>query len=871
MSLARPATTPRLRRLALPLLLLALVLLAGAVAAPPSRAADPVQITDGVLNWGVKASWRQYAKEPVVMAGGVTKRVDGTFAFPIESGTYDPATRTTTIQAKGTLQWQSHWYPSESSLYPPPAGWTGSLELFVLDVTITDPQLTIGPNGSQLTVEAISRKATTWELVDLGRVPLADLDPSAPTVSTTVAGGTTTWTGIPAALTAQGAGGVFGGNYAVGTIVDPVGFTYTGDGGAPDFSERWTAPDSTGLDPAVNGVWEPVMSGNGSLPLWVDADRGILHEQLQSTGDWRAFDLRAGTVLGAPSTPSAAARSYSFIDTTRGVRYFSSTGTTRIDRTLRWDVDAKAYVEAPLAAPFTVFAPVGMLWDTPRDRAIGITLVVPDGVSATDYEAQQWWLATYTRQSDGSFAEQRYRLPNGPAGWNQNWYVPPAATNTAAIPPVAVAPDGSIILTRSAVQSPQAGVTAAPLTEKRAQRIVLDAGTATVSEIPGTEIALADLVQRGFTSVFTSSDGHVSFVAPGFFTVPTGVLQYQLAGGALTKIGRLDVTQGRTTLVAGDPVNGTIWIEEPRAQKLSGVRDARLVYSKVLTTINTRLSALGVLPDHDVWYQSSDGTPATFVASTYGWARLHFTGFSPKATQQPAAASVSLTADEASEAVTFTAAATGTPAPTRRWQVKRPGTGRFTDIPGATGASLAVTAERGMGGSQYRAVFTNAAGELATDAATLAVAYAPRLTGTLADVTVTEGGRGVRGPARRQPGADGHLAAPHRRLLDGDRPRQRRLRDRRRDAHRPGDERPPERDAAARPADQHGRDRVLAGGDADRAPGGGDPAGGPGARRGAPGLERQRGAAEGAAHRGQQLLLRRGLRRRAGDLRRELR
>jgi hypothetical protein len=75
---------------------------------------------------------------------------------------------------------------------------------------------------------------------------------------------------------------------------------------------------------------------------------------------------------------------------------------------------------------------------------------------------------------------------------------------------------------------------------------------------------------------------------------------------------------------------------------------------------------------------------------------------------------------------TFTAAATGQPAPTVKWQVltdKAPG---WVDVPGATGGTLSVPAVRlGQSGWQYRAVFTNAASSAISSLATLTVSALP--------------------------------------------------------------------------------------------------------------------------------------------------
>jgi autotransporter passenger strand-loop-strand repeat protein len=67
--------------------------------------------------------------------------------------------------------------------------------------------------------------------------------------------------------------------------------------------------------------------------------------------------------------------------------------------------------------------------------------------------------------------------------------------------------------------------------------------------------------------------------------------------------------------------------------------------------------------------------------------------------------------------VTFSASATGSPTPTVQWQVSTGGA--FTDIPGATSTTYSFTATASLNGSQYRAVFTNSAGQAVTSAATL--------------------------------------------------------------------------------------------------------------------------------------------------------
>lgn len=93
----------------------------------------------------------------------------------------------------------------------------------------------------------------------------------------------------------------------------------------------------------------------------------------------------------------------------------------------------------------------------------------------------------------------------------------------------------------------------------------------------------------------------------------------------------------------------------------------------------------------------------------------------PAITKQPASVTGALGAT-----VTLTAAASGVPAPTVRWQ--RLGS-TWVDVPGATSTSLAVKLSATTDGARYRAVFTNATGVATTSAATVTVkAQAPKVT-----------------------------------------------------------------------------------------------------------------------------------------------
>ncbi|MEQ1678012.1 MAG: reprolysin-like metallopeptidase, partial [Chitinophagaceae bacterium] len=90
-------------------------------------------------------------------------------------------------------------------------------------------------------------------------------------------------------------------------------------------------------------------------------------------------------------------------------------------------------------------------------------------------------------------------------------------------------------------------------------------------------------------------------------------------------------------------------------------------------------------------------------------------------------------------AVSFTAAGTGTPAPTFQWQVSTIAVPAFTNIGGATSATYTIAATTlAMNGDQYRCVLTNSCGSVNTTAATLTVNSSITISTNPVPVTVCE-------------------------------------------------------------------------------------------------------------------------------------
>lgn len=221
--------------------------LLGLFSAAPAGAAEPVAISAGAgADWGVKASFRSYIAGPIAngsteVSEGASINSNGTFHFPVASGSYDPETRSTVVQFSGQVHFSGH------------AG--------QLDLRIWNPRVEITPEGGALYAEVASRSLQEGaSVVTYPNAKLADLDVDSvdPVVDST----TTTWTALPATLDEQGVE-PFAGFYAAGTALDPFTFGYDGTGGKPE-AEDWTAPGTPLLGLTAAGT---VPAGVGHLAI----------------------------------------------------------------------------------------------------------------------------------------------------------------------------------------------------------------------------------------------------------------------------------------------------------------------------------------------------------------------------------------------------------------------------------------------------------------------------------------------------------------------------------------------------------------------------------------------------------------------------
>ena len=107
----------------------------------------------------------------------------------------------------------------------------------------------------------------------------------------------------------------------------------------------------------------------------------------------------------------------------------------------------------------------------------------------------------------------------------------------------------------------------------------------------------------------------------------------------------------------------------------------------------------------------------------------------PVVTTQPAPSNVN-----AGATASFSAKASGTPAPTVQWQLSTDGGAQWTTISGATGTAYTTPVTTAAdSGNQYRAIFTNGAGSATTNAASLTVVIPPAVVTQPASQSVVAG------------------------------------------------------------------------------------------------------------------------------------
>ena len=813
--------------LLLPTLVLSLLGWQGGVAV---AADEPVEIAEApALTWGFKQSWRIYAPEPTVAGGAAVVPDAGAapyqLAWTFAVGQLRRRDRHDGPALRRAASTGSSTRPRSRASRLRRAT-AGPMDIHVLDVTLSDPIVTISGDGPRSRSRRAAASSTRGSWSTSGRVDVVGLDVGD--VTPAVAGGVTSWTGIPAA-TAGSSNEVFAGNYPTGRAVDAVGFSYSGPGGAPDFSEDFDAPGSAKLELAGQPDRHHRRQ-RGAVRAMVDRPRPP-HRPLPHPVDvgganewtYRAFSLDTLQEVGEPLVLPDAERvaSETLFDSTSGRLFYARASDAETQRWIRFDADQGQYELGTLDAPIPVAGPPSLMWDAVGQRAFNIDLTIPDGVSEDDVDAWEWKLYTYAEQQDGSWTRKTYDLPSFPPGLNLFGYAFNTFLNT---PMGAGAADGSLILLGDIQVSLDPEVPD-PATVPGAYRIVFDedGDSVSVSPIEGTEVPNGGA--HLFTTLQRGPGGELVLMRPESATAPTVQTLSVAADGSGAQasppvsVPGLDTTDGNAFAV--DRQDGTIWLGGWQSQRIVGIRDGEVIADQFFAERHPARRPVIAGADHAVYAQTNDGSPPVFGGSPiYGFGRFDVLGPSPTVTQQPQPARSSWAWASSPRAVSLAPRPRrAAPQPSRRWQVKLPGASRFADLDGETGRDA-----RGRGHARPRRRAVPGAVRERGGADRHRNRRRSRSPTHRASPSTCEhvGDRGRRTPSsgdargRSRPGRD--LAAPGRRLLAEHRRGRRRLHDRGRDADGEGHQRRPERRAVPRQGLERRRDRLLEDRQADGQP-----------------------------------------------------
>ncbi len=142
--------------------------------------------------------------------------------------------------------------------------------------------------------------------------------------------------------------------------------------------------------------------------------------------------------------------------------------------------------------------------------------------------------------------------------------------------------------------------------------------------------------------------------------------------------------------------------------------DAGATFADIAGATSTTLTGTAAYDDSGNEYRARFTNAAG--SATSAAATLTVRGIAPAVTEQPQPASVA-----AGAAYTFTAAASGVPAPAVQWQVSADGGSTYQNVAGATATTLHGTAAVTDDGKLFRPVFTNSEGSATTNGALLSV------------------------------------------------------------------------------------------------------------------------------------------------------
>jgi hypothetical protein len=716
---------PRWRRLSVAGAL-ALALLAPAGPAHAADGADATTITDGHVVWGIKESWRTYTGGGT-LSGGVEQLADGRYRWPVEQGTFDEETGALRLDLAGSIHY---------ALYCDSPGFCQ------LDSTFEDLSVEISAERQVIRGTYVGRPRNDpgsplerFEDAVLAVLDLGDSDPE-------VAGGTTTWTEVPSVA------GDYLAIYAPGTPIDPVTISYAGPGGKPDLSERWAVEGLPAFAPAAE---RPVTTGTEQFRRVYVAENDDLVYLVEMPGPSEGRQRYTFTALDAQTLEPVGATE--FLQGT--TRYLATAFDPESDTIFSLSDEVVDGVRR-LVVHAASWNPATSEFDSQQVASVSAN---PTD-NRTPYSAALTWNAVagellwVTVRPDERTAHQVHTLTPAEDGWAHDTgpvALPAIFATTAAgrtvnafgnatggltTANVAVARDGSYVFASGAQHTDGDNVRY----ENPLMRMVRGAGGA------WTAAFVDDTVAVHPDSGATKSFGRISVTADG------SLLGYGDGGTDSGRVVVVDIVDGQ---VVADPIPVTAGGEPSPVHDVAADASLGLDYAVNTTQAMVHVlrgsAALASIPMPELrpsdtrlfpFSVARDGDLITQVAGDSGEVvlrRYDLLGVAPTLTTHPEPVTVELANATTPARASFAAAADGSPAPTYRWQVRTPSATRFVDLAGATDATLSVDARPSDHGSQYRVIASNAAGDVASEPATLTLRYRPVVQSDLRDVTTVEG------------------------------------------------------------------------------------------------------------------------------------
>ncbi|MDQ1130894.1 hypothetical protein QE381_003022 [Microbacterium sp. SORGH_AS 888] len=674
-----------------------LALLAGllVVFAPTPAVAASTEISSGSVHWGIKESWRNYIGSGVLMTGGVTRAADGAFDFPVTGGSFDDAGNALTLQLGGTVRFAA--YCEDNAAY------TNCL----LDSTFSKLSLTISAERQELRgdYDGISRDTPGGAITHYGNVVIATINALEATPS--IENGTTSWPAMP---TVAGDGFPL---YPVGTTMDPVSLSYQGPGGAPDLGEHWSTPGTPAFTPgatwvgAANPVSRDVLVGANAVHVVERATSSATQLTVRSLDP---VTLVAGASIDVPLASNAA---YAVTIDPASDRVFIVTQ-------VRTNINGVRGGDATVRA-------VTLAGGQYESSTLGTIAGTAYTFNSMTWNAVTGELAIIT-QVRGSAAD-RFTLTRVPGG-----------TGSLVAQPIVIA-DSVVDPQRSAdlfgSSGPKAGGTLVALRDGSylavgklvggkplaPRHLVVGASSAVVTlvenAVPTVQPYLAEYNQYfNYELAARAADGSIMLYSANW----TGVVGYvDVVGGTVRTLAN-DVAlgvQGFGEQAGSDAAHGLDYALSQTASAIDVLRDHRLLTSIPIGGFardSGGRDAFAVLGDGSLIVQVADTATGRRALQ-----RLTLTGVAPTITADPTDRAVTLPAGTSSAPIAFQASGTGD----IRWQIRPAGASTFSDIVGETSPLLALNATLNTDGTQVRAVFSNAAGAVATAVATIRVTTAP--------------------------------------------------------------------------------------------------------------------------------------------------